>query len=49
VPVLLALLAEAVTVGELEDVRAQLPKEFAKLLDVQNAGEIPELGRIAEE
>jgi len=47
--VVLALLAEAVTVGELEDVRAQLPKEFAKLLDVQNEGEIPELGRIAEE
>lgn len=32
-----------------DDVRAQLPPNFAKLVDVQNEGEIPELGDIVSE
>jgi hypothetical protein len=34
--------------GGIEDVRAQLPPEFARLFAVENEGEIPELGQIAE-
>ena len=47
--VVLALIAESVSMGEIEDVRAQLPQDFAKLLDVENEGEIPELGTVAVE
>ncbi len=46
--VVLGLVAETVTMGEIEDVRAQLPPEFAHLFEVENEGEIPELGRIAD-
>ena len=46
--IVLGLLAEAITVGEIEDIRAQLPEDFARLLDVHNEGEIPGLGQIAE-
>jgi uncharacterized protein (DUF2267 family) len=46
--VVLALIAETVSMGEIEDVRSQLPPEFAHLFDVQNAGEIPEIGKVAE-
>ncbi len=42
--VVCGLLSEAVSVGEMNDVRAQLPSDFAKIFDVQNEGEIPELG-----
>ena len=37
-----------ITMGEIEDVRAQLPPGFARLFEIENEGEIPELGRIAE-
>src|SRR5690348_7838395 len=33
------LLGEVVTVGEIADVRAQLPPDFAKLFEVENEGE----------
>ena len=46
--VVIGLLSEIVTIGEVEDVRAQLPFDFAKLFEVQNEGEIPELGIIEE-
>lgn len=44
----IGLLAEVVTVGEIDDVRAQLPANFAHLFEVENEGEIPELGMIAD-
>ncbi|MBV9231191.1 MAG: DUF2267 domain-containing protein [Chloroflexi bacterium] len=47
--VVIGLLAESVTMGEIEDIRAQLPADFAKLFEVENEGEIPELGNIADE
>jgi uncharacterized protein (DUF2267 family) len=46
--VVLGLVAKTVTIGEIEDVRAQLPPEFARLFEVENEGEIPELGQIAD-
>ncbi len=46
--VVIGLLAETVTVGEIDDVRAQLPPDFAHLFEVENEGEIPELGTIAD-
>ena len=46
--VVIGLLAEVVTVGEIDDVRAQLPANFAHLFEVENEGEIPELGTIAD-
>jgi uncharacterized protein (DUF2267 family) len=46
--VVLALIAETVSMGEIEDVRSQLPPEFARLFEVQSAGEIPEIGKVAE-
>lgn len=46
--VVLGLVAETVTMGEIEDIRAQLPPEFARLFEVENEGEIPELGQIAD-
>ena len=41
--VVCALLAEVVSVGEIDDVRAQLPPDFARLFEVENEGEIPEI------
>ncbi len=41
--VVAAVLAEAVTVGDLEHLRAQLPADLAKLFNVQNEGELPAL------
>lgn len=46
--VIIGLLTEVVTMGEIEDIRAQLPADFARLFAVENEGEIPELGKIAE-
>jgi uncharacterized protein (DUF2267 family) len=43
-----ALLSEVVTIGEIEDVRAQLPTDFAKLFEVENEGEVPEIGEIVD-
>ena len=45
--VVIGLLSEAVTMGEIADVKAQLPPDIAKLFDVENEGEIPELGEIS--
>ncbi len=47
--VVCGLLSEAVSIGEVDDVRSQLPPDFAKLFDVQNEGEIPELGDVVSE
>ena len=46
--VVTALLSEVVTVGEIEDIRAQLPPDFAKLFEVENEGEVPEIGEIVD-
>jgi uncharacterized protein (DUF2267 family) len=41
--VVTGLLSEVVTMGEIENVRAQLPKDFAKLFKVENEGDLPEI------
>ena len=41
--VVTALLSEVVTMGEIENVRAQLPKDFARLFEVENEGDLPEI------
>jgi uncharacterized protein (DUF2267 family) len=41
--VVIALLSEVVTMGEIENVRAQLPKDFARLFEVENEGDLPEI------
>ncbi|GCE49365.1 uncharacterized protein (DUF2267 family) [Thermosporothrix hazakensis] len=41
--VVCAVLAEAITIGQLDHLKAQLPNDIARLFDVQNEGEIPEL------
>ena len=46
--VVVALLSEAVTVGEIEDVRAQLPEDFARLFEVENEGNLPEIDELPE-
>ena len=46
--VVIALLSEAVTLGEIEDVRAQLPEDFARLFEVENEGNIPEIDELPE-
>ena len=46
--VITGLIAESVTMGEIEDVRAQLPPDFAQLFEVENEGEIPGLGAVAD-
>lgn len=44
--VVLGLLAEVVTMGEIENIRAQLPAEFRQLFEVENEGELPGQGVI---
>ena len=44
--VVIALLSEVVTIGEIENVRAQLPAEFRQLFEVENEGELPGQGVI---
>ncbi len=39
--VVLGLLTEAIIMGEIENVRSQLPAEFHQLFDVKNEGELP--------
>lgn len=46
--VVLALLSESVTMGEIQNVQAQLPADFAKLFDVQNAGSLPAVDELPE-
>jgi uncharacterized protein (DUF2267 family) len=41
--VVAAVLGEAVTAGELENVKSQLPPDLAQLFNVQNKGELPAL------
>ena len=41
--VVAAVLAEAVTVGDLDHLKAQLPADLALLFNVQNEGELPAL------
>jgi uncharacterized protein (DUF2267 family) len=41
--VVIGLLTEAVSMGEIKDVRVQLPAAFAQLFDVENEGDLPEL------
>ncbi len=44
--VILGLVAEVVTMGEIENIRAQLPAEFRQLFEVENEGELPGQGMI---
>jgi uncharacterized protein (DUF2267 family) len=41
--VVIGLLCEIVTMGEIQDIRAQLPPDFARLFQVENEGQIPEV------
>ena len=47
--VVIGLLTEAVTMGEIENVRAQLPADFAQLFNVENAGNLPEIDELPEQ
>ena len=44
--VVLGLIAEVVTMGEIENVRAQLPADLRQLFEVENEGELPGQGVI---
>ncbi|MFL5626313.1 MAG: DUF2267 domain-containing protein [Ktedonobacteraceae bacterium] len=46
--VVTALLSEVVTMGEIENVRTQLPKDFARLFEVENEGDLPDIGDLPE-
>ena len=46
--IVIALLKEVVTMGEIENVKAQLPKDFAKLFEVENEGNLPEEDELPE-
>jgi uncharacterized protein (DUF2267 family) len=41
--VVIGVLTEAVSQGEIKDVRVQLPAAFAQLFDVANEGDLPEI------
>jgi uncharacterized protein (DUF2267 family) len=41
--VVIGVLTEAVSVGEIKDVRVQLPAAFAQLFNVANEGDLPEI------
>ena len=43
-----ALLSEVVTMGEIENVRAQLPKDFARLFEVENEGDLPDIDDLSD-
>lgn len=47
--IIIALVSEVVTVGEIENVRAQLPADFRELFEVENEGQVPGQGVIDEE
>ena len=47
--VVTGLLTEAVTMGEIENVRAQLPNDFAQLFNVENEGALPEIEELPEQ
>jgi len=42
----LGLVSEVVTMGEIENVRAQLPASLRQLFEVENEGELPGQGVI---
>ena len=44
--VVLGLVSEVVTMGEIENVRAQLPADLCQLFEVENEGELPGQGVI---
>jgi len=44
--VIIALLSEVVTMGEIENVKAQLPADFRQLFEVENEGQVPGQGVI---
>ena len=44
--VVLGLVSEVVTMGEIENVRAQLPADLRQLFEVENEGELPGQGVI---
>ena len=46
--VVCGLVSEVVTMGEIENVRAQLPAEFRQLFEVENEGELPGQGVIID-
>ena len=41
--VVIGVLTEAVSMGEIKDVRVQLPAAFAQLFKVENEGDLPEI------
>ena len=41
--VVIGVLTEAVSIGEIQDVRVQLPAAFAQLFNVENEGDLPEI------
>jgi uncharacterized protein (DUF2267 family) len=41
--VVIGVLTEAVSLGEIKDVRLQLPAAFAQLFNVENEGDLPEI------
>ena len=41
--VVIGVLTEAVSLGEIKDVRVQLPAAFAQLFKVENEGDLPEI------
>ena len=41
--VVIGVLTEAVSMGEIQDVRVQLPAAFAQLFNVENEGDLPEI------
>ena len=41
--VVIGVLTEAVSQGEIQDVRVQLPAAFAQLFHVANEGDLPEI------
>jgi uncharacterized protein (DUF2267 family) len=47
--IIIALISEVVTMGEIENVRAQLPADFRQLFDVEYEGEVPGQGVIDQE
>jgi uncharacterized protein (DUF2267 family) len=44
--VVTGLLSEVVTMGEIENVRAQLPEDIRQLFMVENEGELPEVPQV---
>ena len=41
--VVIGVLPEAVSLGEIQDVRVQLPVAFAQLFNLENEGDLPQI------